>query len=131
MTMGVFMTVAYWCVFIAAVLPYLLTLSWRSPAYTLAANRAPRRFEETLTGWRQRAQWAHLNGLEVFPPFAAAVIVAHQLGAPQARLDALALTFIGLRLAYSAFYLADFGVPRSLSFFAGIICIIAIFLSAV
>ncbi len=125
------MTAAYWCVFIAAVLPYLLTLSWRSPAYGLQANRAPRLFEETLSGWRQRAQWAHLNGLEVFAPFAAAVIVAHQLGAPQARLDALALTFIGLRLAYTAFYLADLGVARSLAFFGGIVCIVAIFWSAI
>lgn len=127
------MTIAYWCVFIATVLPYALSLSWRLcwPAYTLAANRAPRLFEETLTGWRRRAQWAHLNGIEVFAPFAAAVIVAHQLGAPQARIDALALTFIGLRLGYSAFYLADLGVPRTLAFFGGIICIIAIFLSAV
>lgn len=101
------------------------------PADGLQAHRAPRLFEETLTDWRQRSQWAHLNGLEVFAPFAAAVIVAHQLGAPQARLDALALAFIGFRLGYTAFYLADLGVPRTLAFFGGIACIIAIFLSAI
>jgi len=50
---------------------------------------------------------------------------------PQARLDALALTFVGFRLGYTAFYLADLGVPRTLAFFGGIVCIIASFLSAV
>ncbi len=126
------MTVAYWSVFVAAVLPYALSLSWRvrNPAYTLAANRAPRRCVETLTGWRLRAHWAHLNGLETFAPFAAAVIVAHQLGAPQARLDVLAVAYIGFRLAHAAFYLADLGVPRSLAFGGGAACTVAVFLSA-
>jgi len=125
------MTVAYWSVFVTAVLPYALSLSWRvrNPAYTLAANRAPRRCAETLTGWRQRAHWAHLNGLETFAPFAAAVIVAHQLGAPQARIDILAVAYIGLRLAHAAFYLADLGVLRSLAFGGGVVCVIAIFFS--
>lgn len=126
------MTVAYWCVFVAAVLPYGLALSWRlgNPAYGLAANRTPRHFSETLTGWRQRVHWAHLNGIETFAPFAAAVIVAHQLGASQARLDALALAYIGFRLGHAAFYLADLGVARSLAFGGGAACTVAIFLSA-
>jgi uncharacterized MAPEG superfamily protein len=127
------MTVAYWCVFTAAVLPYALALSWRlgNPAYGLAANRIPRRCAEALTGWRLRAHWAHLNGFEAFAPFAAAVIVAHQLGAPQARIDALALAFVGFRLAHAGFYLADLGVPRSLAFGGGVACILAIFFAAV
>lgn len=127
------MSIAYWCVFIAAVLPYLLALTWRlgNPTYGLAANRAPRRFAETLTGWRQRAHWAHLNGLETFAPFAVAVIVAHQLGAPQTRLDALAVAYIGFRLAHAGFYLADLGVLRSLAFGGGGACTLAVFFSAV
>jgi uncharacterized MAPEG superfamily protein len=130
---GGFMTVAYGCVFVAAVLPYLLALSWRvrNPAYGLAANRAPRPFAGTLTGWRQRAHWAHRNGLETFAPFAAVVIVAHQLGAPQARVDTLAATYIGFRLAHAGFYLADLGVARSLVFGGGAVCTGAIFFSAV
>lgn len=126
------MTIAYWCVFIAAVLPYALALSWRlgNPAYGLAANRAPRRCAETLTGWRLRAHWAHLNGLETFAPFAAAVIVAHQLGAPQAWLDALAVAYIGFRLVHAGFYLADLGVARSLAFGGGVACTMALFFSA-
>ncbi len=124
------MTLAYVCVLIAALLPYVLALSWRWPVYTPAANHAPRRFEETLSGWRQRAHWAHLNALEAFAPFAAAVIIASQLGAPPARLDVLALTFVGFRIGHGAFYVADLAVPRSLAFGGAFACVVAIFLSA-
>jgi len=125
------MTVAYWCVVAAAILPYALALAWRvrHPAYTLAANRAPRALAERLGRWHQRAHWAHLNGLEAFAPFAAAVILAQQIGAPQARIDALALAFISFRLAHAGFYLADWGVPRSLAFAAGLACTVGLFLS--
>lgn len=125
------MTVAYWCTFIAAILPYVWSMSWRWPVYNFKTNLAPRRFEETLSGWRQRAHWAHLNAFENFPPFVAAVIIAQQLGVPQATLDALAITFIGMRVAHGAFYLANLGVLRSLAFAGGGACTIAIFLSAV
>jgi len=125
------MTVAYWCAFIAAMLPYVWSMSWRWPVYSFEANLAPRRFEETLTGWRQRAHWAHLNAFENFPPFVAAVIIAQQLDAPQATVDGLALTFIAMRLAHGIFYIANIGVLRSLAFAGGGVCTIAIFLTAV
>jgi uncharacterized MAPEG superfamily protein len=125
------MTVAYWCVFIAALLPYVWSMSWRWPVYSFEANLAPRALEAALSGWRQRAHWAHLNAFENFPPFVASVIIAQQLGAPQARVDALALTFVAMRLAHGACYLANLGVPRSLAFAGGGACSIAIFLSAV
>eukprot|EP01035_Chromulina_nebulosa_P035064 gene35064-47116_t len=38
-------------------------------------NAAPRVMLAKLDGWRQRANWAQLNGFEAFPPFAAAVII--------------------------------------------------------
>lgn len=125
------MTVAYWCVFVAALLPYLWSMSWRWPIYSFQINLAPRSFEERLTGWRQRAHWAHLNAFENFPPFVAAVIVAQQLGALQATVDKLALAFIVFRVAHGVFYIANQGVLRSLAFAGGAACTIAIFLSAV
>ena len=125
------MTVAYWCGFIAAILPYVWSMSWRWPVYSFAVNLAPRRFEETLSGWRQRAHWAHLNAFENFPPFVAAIIIAQQLGAPQARVDALAMAFIALRVVHGVCYLANLGVLRSLAFAGSGACTIAIFLSAV
>ena len=125
------MTIAYWCVFIAALLPYPWSLLWRWPGYGLQVNLAPRALEETLTGWRQRAHWAHLNAFENFPPFAAAVIVAQQLGALPVTVDKLALAFVVFRVAHGVFYIANQGVLRSLAFAGGGACTIAIFLSAV
>ena len=125
------MTVAYWCAFVAAILPYVWSMSWRWPIYSFKANLAPRRFEETLTGWRQRAHWAHLNAFENFPPFVASVIIAQQLSAPQATVNALAMGFVVLRVAHGAFYIANLGVLRSLAFAGAGACTIAIFLSAV
>lgn len=125
------MTIAYWCVFVAAILPFVWSMSWRWPVYGFKANLAPRLFEETLTGWRQRAHWAHLNAFENFPPFAAVVIIAHQLGAPQATVDNLAIAFVAFRVAHGVFYLANIGVLRSFAFAGGAVCTMAIFLSVV
>lgn len=125
------MTIAYWCTFISAFLPYMWTLSWRVRVYNLEANLAPRRVQEGLSGWRQRAHWAHLNAFESFAPFAAAVIIAHQRGAPQGIVDSLAVAFIGFRIAHGVFYLSNLGVLRTLAFIGGVGCMVAIFLSAV
>ncbi len=125
------MTLAYWCVFAAAILPYMWSMSWRWPVYSFRENLAPRRFEESLTGWRQRAHWAHLNAFENFPAFAAAVIVAQQLHAPQSTVNSLAIAFIAFRAAHGIFYLTNNGALRSLAFAGSAVCTIAIFLSAV
>lgn len=115
------MTIAYWCVMIAAFLPLLYTgiAKFSGPGFN---NRTPRDFQAQLQGFRQRAHWAHLNSFEAFPPFAAAVIIAHQLGLQQSTLDALAIGFIVARLAYGAFYLADMATLRSLAWVAAVGC---------
>lgn len=115
------MTIAYWCVMIAAFLPLLYTgiAKFSGPGFN---NRTPREFQARLQGFRQRAHWAHLNSFEAFPPFAAAVIIAHQLGLQQSTLDALAIGFIVARLAYGAFYLADMATLRSLAWVAAVGC---------
>jgi uncharacterized MAPEG superfamily protein len=41
------------------------------------------------------------------------VVIAHQLGALQARLDVLALLFVTLRVIYIAMYLANLPTVRS------------------
>ena len=115
------MTIAYWCVMIAAFLPLLYTgiAKFSGPGFN---NHTPRDFQAQLQGFRQRAHWAHLNSFEAFPPFAAAVIIAHQLGLQQSTLDALAIGFIVARLAYGAFYLADMATLRSLAWVAAVGC---------
>ena len=99
------MTIAYWCILVAAMLPYFtVALAKAAPGFN---NSTPRIWLEQLSGWRRRAYWAHQNGFEAFPPFAAAVIVAHLAQAPQGRIDALAIGFIVARIVYALLYVAD------------------------
>ena len=87
------MTTAYWCVLTAGLLPYVATVSAKIGARF--DNHMPRAWLASQTGWRARANAAQMNSFEAFPLFAVAVLVAHQLGAPAARVDTLALTFVG------------------------------------
>jgi len=57
-----------------------------------------------------RANSAQANSFEALPFFIGAVIIAHQLGAPQTRLDILAVLFVTLRIIYIAMWPA---CPRS------------------
>ena len=122
------MTIAYWCILAAALLPYVWVGAAKSaPGYN---NAAPRAFLDTLSDWRRRATWAQLNAFEAFPPFAAGVIIAHQLNAPQAWIDLLALGFIGLRLVHGIAYIGDWPTPRSLAWVGGIACVVTLFVIA-
>jgi uncharacterized MAPEG superfamily protein len=119
------MTVAFWCILAAMLLPYLtIALAKARPDFN---NRSPREWEARLEGWRKRAVHAHQNHFEAFAPFAAGVIVAQLALAPQGVVDVLALAFIGSRVAYTAAYLADRHALRSLVWFAGFACTIALF----
>ena len=119
------MTFAYWCVLVAALLPYAtVAIGKYDPRYD---NRSPRDWEAGLQGRQRRAIFAHQNHFEAFPAFAAAVIIAHVVGAAQWPVDAAAGIFIVARLAYTAAYLADRHVLRSLTWFAALACVIALF----
>jgi len=122
------MTFAYWCVLAAALIPYFTIV----PAKAAKGfdNRAPRSWEERLTGWRARGYWAHLNTFEAFPPFAAAVIIAHLAHASQGRIDWLAGTFVVARIAYSICYYADLATLRSLVWTVGFACVVGLFVIA-
>ncbi len=126
------MTVAYWCVLIAAYIPILWTAlaKFSGSEFGDAENRAPRRYLEGLSGWRRRAHWAQLNAFEAFPPFAAAVIIAHLQKVPQSRVDALALAFVFFRFLHGIFYLADRGYWRSTAWFGAVCCVIALFIQS-
>lgn len=124
------MTTAFWCVLIVIFLPIVLALMGRLPTFTFEGNLKPRIVSESFTGVQQRIYWAHQNALEVVAPFAAAVIIAHQLGVAQDTIEALALTFIGFRLAHVVAYVANLGVVRTLMFIGSMGCILALFLAA-
>jgi uncharacterized MAPEG superfamily protein len=122
------MTIAYWCVFAAIFFPYLwVIIAKAKPGYD---NRAPRAQLEAAKGFRQRANWAHLNAFEAFPPFAAAVIIAQQAHVTQSAVDGLALAFVGFRIVHGVCYLMNWAGLRSLIWSAGFVCIIGLFLAA-
>lgn len=122
------MTIAYWCVLAAALIPYF-TVGFAKSRRDFD-NARPRQWLARLEGWRARAHWAHQNAFEAFPPFAAAVIIAHLAGAPQGRVDALALAFVAARVAYSAFYILDRPALRTVVWTVGIACVIGLFVAA-
>lgn len=122
------MTTAFWCVLIAGLLPYAATLTAKAGAPRFD-NANPRDWLANQSGYRRRANAAQLNGFEAFPLFAAAVIIAHLKGAPQPRVDMLAMVFVAARIAHLGLYLADRSTLRSLAWFAGIGSAVAIFLA--
>jgi uncharacterized MAPEG superfamily protein len=107
------MTIAEWCLF-GAVILYLGTVA---PAKALGRrefdNAAPRdaRFYEHPV--RQRVLGAHINGIETFPFFAVAVLLAEFRHAPQVWVDGLAIAFLMTRLVFVAAYVGDKPTART------------------
>ncbi|MBV1870980.1 MAG: MAPEG family protein [Gammaproteobacteria bacterium] len=123
------MTLAYWCVLIAAYLPVALTglAKFSGGKFGKSENEAPRDYLNSLSGWRQRANWAQMNGFEAFPPFAAAVIIAHLCVVDQSTLNMLAVGFVILRVLHAILYIANLGYLRSIVWFASVGCVVALF----
>lgn len=122
------MTIAYWCVLAAALMPYLFTAIAKI-AGSRFDNRSPREWQSRLTGMPQRAHAAHLNSFEAFPFFAVAVLVAAQLHANQDKVDLLAMIYIGLRLLFGLLYIANQATLRSLVWLGGMVCVVMIFVA--
>lgn len=112
-------TVAYWCVLVAALLPLVCASLAKSKGFGKPRkldgfdNHDPRGWLARQTDWHARANAAQANSFEALPFFIGAVIIAHQLGALQARLDTLAVVFITLRVIYIAMYVAGLPTIRS------------------
>jgi uncharacterized MAPEG superfamily protein len=115
---------------IAAAMPSIFTAIAKVGAFTPRDNRETRNWQAQLTGWRQRAHWAHLNSFEAFPPFAVALLTSH-LASPNSPTAVIAAWgFIAARVAYGACYIADVAALRSLVWFAGMGCIATLFVTA-
>lgn len=130
-------TLAYGCVLVAALLPILCAgiAKWglfgkprREGGYD---NHNPRAWLARQTDWRARANAAQANSFEALPFFIGAVVIAHQLHAPQTRLDILAFLFIFTRLIYILMYVADMATARSLAWVVALGLNIAIMLSGI
>ena len=121
------MTVAEWCVF-GALMLYLLTIApvkWIG--YRRFDNAKPRDPAFYADPLRARALGAHQNGLETFPFFAIAVLLAEFRDSPQRLIDELAILFLIVRIAYVFTYLGDRPTLRSILWNIGFAINLAIF----
>jgi uncharacterized MAPEG superfamily protein len=118
------MTIAIWCILIAATLPYV--------AFSFVKGLdpiQPRNRVGELAASSARAYGAHLNGLETFPWFASAVIVAHMIAGPSRIVDILAVVYVLVRIGHMAAYIAGRQPLRSAAFTVGQLLAVAIFVS--
>jgi uncharacterized MAPEG superfamily protein len=113
-------TLAYWCVLVAALLPIVCAYIAKSGKFKIPRrdggfdNGHPREWLVRQTDWRARANAAQANSFEALPFFIGAVIIAHLLGAHQARLDLLAFLFVFLRIIYIMMYVAGLSTVRTI-----------------
>ena len=130
------LTVAYWAVLVAAVMPIVCAGIAKSGMFNKPRreggydNDQPRAWLARQTDWRARANAAQANSFEALPFFIGAVIIAHQLGAPQLRVDVLAFLFVFMRVLYVMMYLANLASMRSIAWVLAFALNIAILFSA-
>jgi uncharacterized MAPEG superfamily protein len=121
------MTVAEYCIF-ACVAIYLLTIvsvkRLGSGQYDNSKPRDPAFYEDAI---RARALGAHQNGIETFPFFAVAVLLAEFRAAPQNLVNELAVLFVIVRIAYVFTYIGNRPRLRSILWNLGFLINIAIF----
>ncbi|BDB25072.1 MAPEG family protein [Cupriavidus sp. P-10] len=121
------MPIAFWCVLLAGVLP-LATVAIAKASGPGFDNHDPRGWLDRQSGRARRADMAHRNHFEAFPFFAAAVLTASYLQAPQARIDELSMVFILTRILYTVCYLTDRATLRTLCWTIGYLTVVGIFL---
>lgn len=126
-------TIAYWCVFIASMLPFACAYIAKSPGFGKPRkqggfdNADPRGWLAKQTDWQARANAAQANSFESLPFFIGAVIIAHQLNASQGIVDILAVIFVTLRIMYIAMYVGGLPMVRSALWFLALLVNAAIF----
>ena len=107
---------------------YLLTIApFKAAGFRRFDNSKPRDpafFEDPLAA---RALGAHLNGIETFPFFAAAVLLAEFRAGPQRFIDELAVLFLIVRIAYVLTYLGDRPTLRTILWNIGFAINVGIF----
>lgn len=111
------MTIFLYSIAAAAVLiyvPFLVVSYGRvQVGYDISA---PRAMFDKLPLYAQRATWAHQNSFEAFMIFTAAALMAYVTGVNSPTAAGAAITFVVARLLYSAFYIFNVPILRSLMF---------------
>lgn len=124
------MPTAYWCLLIAAILPYVWVTLGRA-GFAGYDNRDPRGWSAAQTHPRARRMYAaHLNAFEAFAPFAAGVLAAQAAGVDPGRIALLSVVFVVCRVLHGVFYLANVHALRSLAWLVGFGCALALLAQA-
>ncbi len=125
------MTIAYLCLLVAALLPYVWIgiAKAGAPRYD---NRDPRAWLEKQESPRvRRATAAQHNAFEAFAPFAAGVLMAQFVGVDPARINGLALAFVGLRVLHGLLYVGNRHSLRSVVWLGALACVVALMVLAI
>jgi uncharacterized MAPEG superfamily protein len=128
------MTIALFCILIAAVLPIVCAGIAKQGMFNVPRseggydNKDPRGWLQQQEGRRKWANNAQANSFEALPFFASAVIIAHILGSSGALLNALAALFVVLRIVYIGLYLTGKQAMRSLVWIGAFAVNVMIFL---
>lgn len=119
------LAIAYWCVLIAALLPYIWVAIAKGSGERYD-NRDPRAWIARQTNPRvQRANAAQLNSYESFAPFAAGVVLAQLAGVAADRIALLAVLFVVFRIVHGLVYIAGWKhTLRSLVWTAAFVCVV-------
>ena len=124
------MAIAYWCILIAALLPYLWVAVAKAGGKRYD-NRDPRGWLAKQDNPRvARANGAQLNAWEAFAPFAASVLMAQAAGVPAGDIGNLAVAFVVLRVLHGVFYVGNYHYLRSLAWAGGIGVVVALMVKA-
>lgn len=122
------MTILIVCLFIAALMPYLikLPLGYAMQKEGGYDNNYPREQQARLKGFGARAAAAHQNSFESLTVFATAALTALVTQHVTPAVETLAIIYIIARVIYTFFYLLDWASLRSTVWFISFICCISI-----
>lgn len=119
------------CLFIAVLLPYAIRgvvadAMKKAGGYD---NHNPRMQQARLNGIGARAVAAHQNGFESLLVFSTAAITAIATNHVGITVQVLAIVYIVSRVIYNLLYLKDLASLRSLTWFIGFLCCLAILIA--
>jgi len=113
------MTVPFWCLVIAAFLPYVLSGVggyYKMKQFGSVDIKNPRQQAAKLEGVGSRVQAAQDNSWEALAVFTVAVFIAHFAGADAQASATAAMLWVGARIAHPIIYMMDIGPLRTLAF---------------
>ncbi len=130
------MKLAYLCILVACLLPIVCAGIAKSGTFGRPRsqggydNSDPRAWLARQQGRRARANAAQANSFEALPIFIAGVLVAQLGGVGASTVNALAVSFVLLRVLYIALYVTDRAAARSIVWMLGMGVCIALFVLA-